>query len=170
MSIKAKILTLSFLPVLFVAIGASKANPFAAVQPADRALLEPAIKRFAQDQMKLNWNDLWEIDEQDIVTKRDFSLKDDAPSVQRSEYVERKEDALASGGVPVLTSFELTSVTPDGDGFIVNSCSAAKREGFHFKGIIEVKAHIRQGKVTFGSWSFKVLMPHSCSQKEDSPV
>ncbi len=151
-----------------ILVGASKPDPFASVQPSDRALLEPAIKRFAQDEMKLNWSDLWEIDEQDLDTKRDFLLKDDAPLVDRKEYIEYKQDALASGGVPVMTSFDLTSVVPDGNGFLVSGCSSAKRESFHFKGIIEVEAHIRQGKVTFGSWSFKYLMPHSCSQKEDS--
>jgi hypothetical protein len=158
---------LVFFSVIFA--GASKHNPFASVQPRDRALLEPAIKRFAQDEMKLNWSDLWEIDEQDVATKREFSLKDDAPLVDRQDYIEYKQDALASGGVPVMTSFDLTSVVPDGDGFTVSGCSSAKRESFHFKGIIEVEAHIRQGKVTFGSWRFKYLMPHSCSQKEDSP-
>jgi hypothetical protein len=149
-------------------IGASDSNPFASVRPEDRTLLEPAIKRFAQDQIKHNWADLWEIDEQDIDTKRDFLLKDDAPAVAKSEYIEDKENAIASGGVPLMTSFELTSVVPDGGGFLINGCSAAKRESFHFKGIIEAIAHIHEGKVTFGSWRFKYIMPHSCSQKEDS--
>lgn len=152
-----------------ILVGASKPDPFVSVRPSDRALLEPAIRRFAQDEMKLNWSDFWEIDEQDVATKRDFGLKDDASLVDRQDYIEHKEDALASGGVPVMTSFDLTSVVPDGDGFVVNGCSSAKRESFHFKGIIEVEAHVRQGKVTFGSWRFKYLMPHSCSQKEDSP-
>ena len=81
---------------------ASSSDQFASVRPQDKTLLEPAIKRFSQDQIKHNWADLWEIDEQDIDTKRDFLLKDDAPAVPKKEYVERKEGSIASGGVPLV--------------------------------------------------------------------
>lgn len=68
----------------------------------------------------------------------------------------------------MLTSFELTSVTAQKTGFLIDACAASRRETFRFKGIIEFEAHIHDGRATFGSWSYKVLMPHSCSQKEDT--
>ncbi len=151
-----------------ILIQASRQDPFGSIRPQDRALLEPAIRRFAQDQINRDWADLWEIDEQDIDTKRDFLLKDDAPIVPQKEYVERKEDSIAGGGVPVMTRFELTSVVAKDNGFLISGCSAAKRESFHFKGIVDVIAHIHEGKVTFGSWGYRYSMPHSCSLKDDS--
>lgn len=118
--------------------------------------------------MKMNWADLFEIDEQDVATKRDFLLKDNAPPLNKSDYVTHMNEAHESGGTPMLTSFQLTSVTKQDSGFLVSACAASKRETFHFKGIIEFPAHIKDGKATFGSWSYKYSMPHSCSQKGDS--
>jgi hypothetical protein len=143
-------------------------DPFVKVNASDKALLVPAIQRFSKDEIRRDWADLWEIDEQDIATKRDFLLKDDAPPVSRKEYIERKNFAIEGGGVPLMNSFELVSVVSKSDGFIVSACSASQRESFRFKGIVDVEAHIRNGKVTFGSWSYKYLMPHSCSVTKDS--
>lgn len=143
-------------------------SPFATVDPHVRVLLEPAITRFSKDEIKMDWKDLWEIDEQDVARKRDFLLKDDAAPVNRDQYLLLMNQALEGGGVPVMTSFQLIKVAPQSDGFLVSACVAAKRESFHFKGIVEILAHLRDGKVTFGSWSYKYSMPHSCKQKDDT--
>lgn len=148
----------------------AKRDPFSGISSQDRSDLEPSIARYVRDQMKLDWRDLWEIDEQDMDTKRDFGLKDDAPAVSKERYLEGKEDSIAGGGVPVMTSFELVSIVPQSDGFLISGCAASKRESFHFKGIVEFIGHVRNGKLTFGSWRYKYLMPHSCSQTADSPV
>lgn len=147
---------------------AVKPEPFSNLTPQERAIVEPAIRRYTNDEIKHDWSDLWTLDEQDIDTKRDFMLKDDAAPVPQKRYVELKQDAIASGGVPLMTSFKLLSVLRRGDEFLVSGCSAAVRESYHFKGIVEVTAHIHDGKASFGSWSFKYLMPQSCSQTGDS--
>jgi hypothetical protein len=171
MSSKTRLAILGFGLIFTSALArTAKNDPFAGIAPQDRSVLEPAISRYTHDQMKHDWTDLWQIDEQDIDTKRDFLLKDDSPAVSREQYVERKEEAIASGGVPLMSSFELISVVPQSDGFLISGCAAAKRESFHFKGIVEFIAHVRNGKATFGSWRYKYLMPHSCSQTTDSPV
>lgn len=171
MLIKSCILGLS-LGLILVPASAHRAkpDPFSGISSQDRSALEPSIGRYVRDQMKLDWTDLWEIDEQDIDTKRDFLLKDDAPVVSKEQYVELKKDAIAGGGVPLMTSFELVSVVPQSDGFLISGCAASKRESFHFKGIVNFVAHVRNGNATFGSWSYKYLMPHSCSQTADSPA
>jgi hypothetical protein len=143
-------------------------SPFVAVTPQTQVLLGPAITRFSKDEIKMDWKDLWEIDEQEVATKREFLLKDDAAPVSRDQYILLMNQAIEGGGVPIMTSFQLVKVIPQLDGFLVSACVAAKRESFHFKGIVEVTAHLRDGKVTFGSWSYKYSMPHSCKQKDDT--
>src|ERR1700744_1555923 len=106
-------------------------SPFAAVTPQTKVLLEPAIARFSKDEIRMDWKDLWEIDEQDVARKRDFLLKDEAAPVSRDQFILLMNQAIEGGGTPIMTSFQLVNVAPHSDGFLVSACVAAKRESFH---------------------------------------
>lgn len=161
-----QILAFVFLPALM----ATKTDPFATVPEKDHAVLEAGIKRFAADEIKLNFADLYDFQEQDISMRRDLGLPDNGPLIDRSTFVERMKSAIEDGNSPFLKTFELREIIPVKGHYLIHACSKAQRENFRYLGIIQFEAFIQDEKVHFGTWSFVYNSPHSCEQKEDSPM
>ena len=159
-------LPIILLPLLI----AAKSDPLRTVNEPDRTLLAQGLQRYAKDQIGQDWADSYEIADQDVAMKRDLLVPDDAPPVSRERFIEGMKNAIASGGTPVLKSFELTEVRPTSEGYDIRACSRGERERFHYKGIIQLHAVIRDKTARFGSWSFVFYSPHSCDQKEDNPM
>ena len=147
---------------------AAKPDPFSAVPEPDRSLLSASIQRFAKDEVSQNWGDSYEITEQDVPIKRELGLADNAAPISRDQFIERMKSVVQGGSRPVLKSFELTEVKRSGDHYSIRACCKGARESFRYQGIIEVDAKVSGGSVRFGSWSYVVNSPHSCTQKEDS--
>jgi hypothetical protein len=158
------------IPVALLFLLAAKADPLRSVSDADRELLRAGLKRYSADEIKRNFSDLYDIQDQDVATRRELGLSDDGPPVDRATFENGMKSAIEGGSAPTLQSFELTEVIPIRGHYMVRACSTAQRENFHYKGIIEFDAFIQDGKVRFGAWRFKFYSPHSCSQQEDSPI
>jgi hypothetical protein len=148
----------------------AKTDPLAPIPEPDHTALAQGIQRYAKDEIKQNWADLYQITIQDFAMKRDLGVKDDAPDVSQSRFDEGMKNAIEGGGTPVLQSFQLTSVTPSKDGYEIRACAKGQRESFHYKGIIQLHAVVSAGIAKFGSWSYVFYSPQSCSQKQGSPM
>jgi hypothetical protein len=127
------------------------------------------VKRYARDQIKRNWSDLFELKIPGYAVSADYDdLSGKAPVLTKRQFTEEMENAVSSGSQPVMQSFDLMSVVPVEGGYEVHACSRAQRESFHFKGVVKFTAYLSSGQVHFGSWIFVHFMPHSCSQTTDS--
>ena len=58
------------LGLLVAFVIAATADPFGSVAPANKALLKPQIERWIHDQVKHDWSDLWEIQDQPPELKK----------------------------------------------------------------------------------------------------
>jgi len=160
-----KTLFLALVPCLL----AARTNPYQQVAPADRPAVEEGIQRYARDQIKRNWSDLFELKIPGYAIDTDFDdVSGTARVLTKRQFIDEMENGVTSGSKPVMQSFDLISVAPVNDGYEVRACSKAQRESFHFKGVVKFTAYLSNGQVRFGSWKFIYLMPHSCSQTTDS--
>jgi len=156
--------------VPFPAAYAAKTNIDDQVAPADRAPLKVGIDRYVHDQETRNWSDLFEIAVPGFATRGDYddpSGKNE-PILSKQEFVSAMENNFDSGTLPIMQSFDLTSITPVKGGYEVRACSKAQRESFHFKGILRFNVYLSSGQMRFGGWTYVYAMPHSCSQTTDS--
>jgi hypothetical protein len=144
-------------------------DPFASLRTEESGLIKPVVERYIRDQAKQNWADLWDIYDQnsDIEFKRDTRRSDDAPPLDREQFAKAWQELISSGSMPYLTKLQVTEVHSTPKGFIVRGCGEAKRENFHFKGLLNIEVHLDNGKPLLGPWTFLVSMPHSCKQTSD---
>jgi hypothetical protein len=133
---------------------ATEPSPYSAVTPEQRRVLQPGIERYISDQMKQNWKDLWEIQDQTIDVKRELLLGEIGPDMDRKQFVKAMRYTIATGGRPQITKFELQEVRPDKGNFLVVGCGTAIRESFHIHGIVIFGARIVDGKTIFDIFSF----------------
>lgn len=160
-----RILPLVFLPLLL----AAKGDLYQQVAPADRQPLKEGLDRYARDQIKRDWADLFEIKIPGYAIVADYDdLSGKAPILSKQEFVDAMDEQVSNGSRPYVLSFNLASITPVKGGYEVRACSKAQRESFHFKGILKFTAYVSDGKIRFGAWNYVDLMPHSCSQTTDS--
>lgn len=158
-------LLLAVVPFLLTA----NTDPYQQVAPPDRPTVKAGVERYARDQIKRNWSDLFELRIPGYAVNTDYDdLSGKAPVLTKQQFTDEMENAISSGSHPVMQSFDLISLAPVEGGYEVRACSEAQRESFHFKGIVKFNAYVSNGHVHFGSWIFVHSMPHSCSQTTDS--
>ena len=153
MAIMKHVLIATFL-LLFLPIQATEPNPYSALTPEQRSILQPGIERYVSDQVKKNWADLWEIQDQTVEVKRELLLGESGPDMDRKQFSKLMKYTIETGGRPHLTKFELQEVRPDKGNFLVVGCGTAVRESFHIHGIVIFGARIIEGKPVFDIFSF----------------
>jgi hypothetical protein len=102
---------------------ATVTDPFSSLNQVERALLKPQIERWARDQVKHDWPDLWEIQDQTPALKNELLLgRKEAPDMDRRQYVEAMQETIGIG-YPEIKAFTLTEVDKEADGFQVVGCA-----------------------------------------------
>ncbi|MGA8763096.1 MAG: hypothetical protein WB562_09550 [Candidatus Sulfotelmatobacter sp.] len=124
-------------------------DPFGQLTSAEEALLKPQIERWIHDQMKHDWSDMWEIQDQTPELENELLGRKDAPDMDRHEYVQAMRSTIGIG-YPEIKAFRLTEVDKEADGFQVVGCAKLQRE--EWKKITEqyVRLKVVKGKVLFG--------------------
>lgn len=147
-----RIAVMTFLGLLLSASIDAATDPFGRLTSAEKALLKPQIERWIHDQLKHDWSDMWEIQDQTPELKSDLLLgRKDAPDMDRNEYVQAMRSTIGIG-YPEIKAFMLTEVDKEVDGFQVVGCAKLQREGW--KKTTEEYVHLRvvNGKVLFGRY------------------
>jgi hypothetical protein len=141
-------------------------DPFASLRAEESELIKPVVERYIRDQAKQNWADLWDIYDQnsDIEFKRNTRRSDNAAPLDREQFAKAWQELTSNGSMPHLTKLQVTEVHSTSKGFIVRGCGEAKRENFHFKGLLSIEVQLDNGKPLLDPWTFLVSMPHSCKQ------
>jgi hypothetical protein len=136
---------------LLLAVGIAAApDPFGSLTPTDKALLKPQIERWIHDQVKHDWSDLWEIQDQAPELKNELLMgRKDAPDMDRKQYVEAMRNTIGSG-YPEITAFTLNEVDKETDGFQVVGCARLKREEWRATTIQYIHVKVEKGRVLFG--------------------
>jgi hypothetical protein len=147
---KTRIAVMILLGLLISASIDAATDPFGQLTSAEKALLKPQIERWIHDQLKHDWSDMWEIQDQTPELKNELLLgRKDAPDMDRNEYVQATRGTIGIG-YPEIKAFRLTEVDKEADGFQVVGCAKLQRE--EWKRITEQYVHLRvvNGKVLFG--------------------
>jgi hypothetical protein len=135
---------------LFTASAASSAtDPYATLPAEEKALLKPQVERWIRDQVKHDWSDLWEIQDQTSRLKNELLLgRRDAPDMTRSEYIEAMRETIGIG-YPEIKAFALAEVDKEADGFQVVGCAKEQRENWHSTRIEYIHVRIEHGRTLF---------------------
>ena len=134
--------------VLFVtmmALGAFN-DPYTALTPAQRTIVQPVIERYVRDQLKQDWGDLWEIQAQTADFKNELlSGQRDAPNLTKEQFVAAMRETIGSG-FPRLRSFDLREVKPENGNFVMIGCALATREAWKQQRFVIAGIRIVDGK------------------------
>src|SRR5271166_1989733 len=85
-------------------------DPYSSLSRAERELLKPQVERWVKDQIKHNWSDLWEIQDQTPELKNELLLGDrDHPDLSRIEYVQAMQETMGVG-YPEIKAFTLSEI------------------------------------------------------------
>ena len=129
-----------------VALSGNGHDPYSAVTPAQRAILQPVIERYVRDQIKQDWGDLWEIQDQTSDLKNELLFgKRDAPNLTKKQFVSAMRYTIGSS-YPRLRSFDLREVKPDNGNFVMIGCGFATREEWKQKSFVVAEIRIVDGK------------------------
>jgi hypothetical protein len=138
-------------------------DPYASLSPEEKAILKPGIERYVHDQLKQNWADLWEIQDQTSDLKNELLLGNrTAPDMTKEQFVAAMKQMISTGGYPIMREFELRSVKAHEGNFVVIGCAKATRESWHQTGFVVFGARVAEGKPKFDIWS---VTSNSCSDK-----
>jgi hypothetical protein len=138
-------------------------DPYASLSPVEKAILKPGVERYVHDQLKQNWADLWEIQDQTSDVKNELlSGNRTAPDMTKDQFVSAMKEMIGTGGYPRMREFELRVAKTDKGNFIVIGCARATRESWHQTGFVIFGARIVDGKPKFDIWS---MTSDSCSDK-----
>jgi len=141
------IISLAF---LVGAAGSATDDPYGTLTPSERTLLKPQIERWIHDQVKHDWSDMWEIQDQTPELKNDLLLgRKDAPNMDRNQYVQAMRDTIGIG-YPEIKAFKLTEVDKETDGFQVVGCARLQREEWKRVTVQYVHLRLANGKILFG--------------------
>jgi hypothetical protein len=128
-------------------------DPYSSLSQAERETLKPQVERWVKDQIKHNWSDLWEIQDETSELKNEILLGDrDHPDLSRSDFVEAMRETMGIG-YPEIRAFTLIEVKGESERFRVKGCGKLQRENWKQTSITTVEARIVNNKVLFG-------MPH----------
>jgi hypothetical protein len=141
-----------------VLLGAGK-DPYSALTPAQRTILQPVIERYVRDQIEQDWGDLWEIQDQTSDLKNELLLGNrDAPNLTKQQFVAAMRETIGSG-YPRLRSFDLREVKPDNGNFVMIGCGFATREEWKQQRFVIAGIRIVDGKGLVDLFS---MTPDSC--------
>jgi hypothetical protein len=125
-------------------------GPIQLIEQVERTLLKPQIERWIHDQVKHDWPDLWEIQDQTPALKNELLLgRKEAPDMDRRQYVEAMQETIGIG-YPEIKAFILTEVDKEADGFQVVGCAKLQREGWRATTVQYIHVKVVDGKVRFG--------------------
>jgi hypothetical protein len=86
-------------------------DPYASLSAEEKAVLKPGIERYVHDQLKQNWADLWEIQDQTSDLKNELLLGNrTAPDMTKEQFVAAMKEMIGTGGYPIMREFELRTV------------------------------------------------------------
>jgi len=134
-------------------------NPYSALAAEQRAVLQPGIDRYIADQIKGNWSDLWEIQDQTGALKAEIVFDAEAPDLDRQNFVLGMKKTMGIG-YPHLKKFELQEVKIDKENFLVVGCGTAVRDNIHIHATAIFGARIVDGKPRFDIFAF---VSNTCS-------
>lgn len=141
-------------------LGAGNNDPYSAVTPAQRAVLQPVIERYVRDQIKQDWGDLWEIQDQTVDLKNELLQgKRDAPNLTKQQFISAMHEIIGSG-YPRLRSFDLREVKPDKGNFVMIGCGLGTREEWKQRRFVIAGIRIVDGKPLVDLFS---MTPDSCT-------
>jgi hypothetical protein len=136
--------------IALILTGAPIGDPYGPLTPDEKTLLKPQIDRWVHDQVKHDWADMWEIQDQTSELKNDLLLgQRDAPDMDRSHYVQAMRETIGVG-YPEIKSFRLLEIRREDSGFWILGCGKKQREEWKQTSITDVHARIVKGKVIFG--------------------
>jgi hypothetical protein len=142
-------IAISLTIVLFLS-AVSASDPYSPLSETEKTLLKPQIERWIHDQVKQDWSDLWEIQDQTPELKNELLLgRKDAPDMDRSQYVRAMQETMGVG-YPEIKAFTLREIRKENEGFWILGCGKLQREDWKQTSISDVHARIVKGKVIFG--------------------
>jgi hypothetical protein len=125
-------------------------EPYSSLTSTERATLKPQVERWIHDQVKHEWSDMWEIQDQTPELKNELLLgRKDAPDMDRSQYAQAMQGTVGVG-IPEIKSFTLREIRKQNGGFWILGCGKLQREEWKQTSITDVHAKIVNGKVLFG--------------------
>ncbi|MGA2355909.1 MAG: hypothetical protein ABSG02_15540 [Terriglobales bacterium] len=138
--------------VLVVAVlsASGATDAYELISATDKTLLKPQVERWIRDQVKHDWSDLWEIQDQTREMKNSLLLGNkDAPDIDRHQYVQAMRATIGTG-YPEIRAFTLSEVDKEPDGFQVVGCAKMRREEWAQTSIEYIHVRIVNGKALFG--------------------
>ncbi len=134
----------------FLLFATPTSDPYSALTSSQQVILKPAIERWIRYQVKHDWSDLWEIQDQTSEVKNLLLLgRRDAPDMDRKQYVEAMQETIGSGEIEIK-AFTLREIRLEKDGFWILGCGKLQREAWHQTSITDVHVRIIDGKARFG--------------------
>jgi hypothetical protein len=133
-------------------------DPYASLASSEKTLLAPQVERWIHDQVKHDWSDMFEIQDQTSQLKNELLLKRDAPDMDRKQYIQAMQQTMGVG-YPEIKAFTLREIRHEGDVFRVLGCGKLQREDWKQTSITEVRVSIVNGKTMFG---LPILTPELC--------
>jgi hypothetical protein len=125
-------------------------DPYSSLSPDETRLLKPQIERWIRDQVKHDWSDLWEIQDQTPDLKNELLLGEkDAPDMDRGHYIEAMKSTIGIG-YPEIKAFRLHEIRKENEGFWILGCGKKQRESWKQTSVTDVHARIAKGKALFG--------------------
>jgi hypothetical protein len=153
---------LAYPAVLLMTLGliGAASDPYSALAPEQKSLLKPIVERYVRDQIKQDWADLWDIQDQTSDLKNELLLGHrDAPDLSKEQFVSAMRETIGTG-YPRLRSFELREVKADKSNFIMIGCGYATREEWKQKGFVIAGIRVVDGKPKVDLWR---MTSDSCS-------
>jgi hypothetical protein len=85
------------LAIALAFVAAPTSDPCGSLTQADRSVLKPQIERWIHDQVKHDWSDMWEIQDQTPEFKNELLLgRKDAPDMDRQQYIQAMQATIGS--------------------------------------------------------------------------
>lgn len=135
---------------VFMLTTLSARDPYSSLSESEKRILKPQVERWIHDQLKHDWSDLWEIQDQTPELKNELLLgQKDAPDMDRNRYVQAMRATIGSG-YPNIKAFTLTGIQHEDAGFRVVGCGRLQRENWKQTSVTNVHATITNSKVVFG--------------------
>ncbi len=132
-----------------VLVAAPVIDPYGSLTLDEKTVLKPQIERWIQDQVKHNWTDLWEIQDQTSDLKSELLLgRRDAPDMDRNQYVQAMRETIGVG-YPEIKAFTLREVRREDGGYWILGCGRLHREAWKQTSMTHVHVRLVKGKVTF---------------------
>jgi hypothetical protein len=145
-----KIAASSAFASIFMLTALTVSDPYSSLSQSEKGLLKPQVERWIRDQIKHDWSDLWEIQDQTPELKNELLLGErDAPDMDRSRFVQAMQATIGSG-YPEIKAFTLTEIEREDGGFRVEGCGRQQRENWKQTSVTSVHARIVKNKLVFG--------------------